>query len=286
MSNTPSLSWNRQDIEQRFFFPGGRHTRVNSFFSSLVGMVFAIGFYLVLLPFSESTISTNFTRQGPIPYAIVFFTGWSLAILLIKWRKLAFQQKSLTYRVVPNDPDFILSGGNADFVFDNIYQIVDDPKHFILFNRINVALSNLKNLGRVGDVGEILQAQAEQDETALDTSYSLLVGFIWAIPVLGFIGTVLGLSVAIGGFAEVLAQSDTNDLEPIKFELRKMTAGLGMAFVTTLQALVAALFLQLMITFLKKSEEEFLEKCSEYCSRNIVNRLRILPFSATKPDGE
>ena len=90
----------------------------------------------------------------------------------------------------PRDSDFILSAGNADIVVDNIYRVVDEPKHFVLFNRIVVALSNLKNLGRIGDVGDILISQADQDEASMDTSYSLINGFIWAIPVLGFIGTV------------------------------------------------------------------------------------------------
>ena len=128
-------------------------------------------------------------------------------------------------------------------------------------------------------MGDILINQGNQDEAALDTSYSLLSGFIWAIPVLGFIGTVLGLSSAIGGFGEVLESA--KDIEQIKTELKSVTAGLSMAFVTTLQALAAALVLQLLTTFLKKGEEEFLEETSQYCTNHIVNRLRIMPFEQT-----
>ena len=282
-ASLPPLSWQRKDIEQRLFFPGGKHTRVNSLLSALIGLMLAVFFYLALIPFYGTLFAKYFTEQGPIPYAIVFFTGWSLAILFLKWRKLVFQQKALNYQVVSKDPDFILSGGNADLVIDNIYEIVDDPRNFILFNRISTALSNLKNLGRVGDVGEILKDQGEQDEAAVDTSYSVLNGFIWAIPVLGFIGTVLGLSSAIGSFALVLQDPEkSQDFSLIKDALREVTGGLGTAFVTTLQALVAALVLQLIITFLKKSEDEFLENCSEYCLRNIVNRLRISPFQSTE----
>ena len=32
------------------------------------------------------------------------------------------------------------------------------------------------------------------------------------------------------------------------------------------------------VLLVKKSEQEFLDSCAEYCSRNIVNRLRLLPF--------
>ena len=155
-----------------------------------------------------------------------------------------------------------------------VYATVDDPRHFILFNRIVVALSNLRNLGRVTDVDTILRSQAEQDESAVETSYSLVQGFVWAIPVLGFIGTVLGLSEAIGQFSGVLGAG--SDVEQISGALKGVTAGLATAFETTLQALVAALVLQLMITSLRKAEEEFLDEAMDYCLRFVVGRLRIV----------
>ena len=110
----------------------------------------------------------------------------------------------------------------------------------------------------------------------METSYSLLRGFIWAIPVLGFIGTVMGLSQAIGGFGKVLGNS--SDMSQITSSLKLVTAGLATAFETPLEALVAALVIQMLFTFLKKSEEEFLDQCAEYCHRHVVNRLRIMPF--------
>src|SRR5690606_7700157 len=104
----------------------------------------------------------------------------------------------------------------------------------------------------------------------------LLQGFVWAIPVLGFIGTVEGLSIAIAGFGSVLGA--TEDFEQVKDALRGVTAGLSVAFETTMQGLVAALVIQLVLTGIKKSEEEFLDACSEYCARHVVGRLRIMPF--------
>ena len=104
----------------------------------------------------------------------------------------------------------------------------------------------------------------------------MLGGFLWAIPILGFIGTVLGLSIAIGEFGSVMSASGKSDA--LLGALKLVTGGLGLAFDTTLEALVAALAIQLTITFLRKSEQEFLDGCSEYCTRQIVNKLRLLPF--------
>jgi hypothetical protein len=107
----------------------------------------------------------------------------------------------------------------------------------------------------------------------METSYALLQGFVWAIPVLGFIGTVLGLSQAIGSFTAVLGTGE--DVSAITGALGKVTAGLATAFDTTLVALVAALIIQLLMVMTKKSEEEFLDEAMEYGIRNIVGRLRL-----------
>lgn len=280
-SQSPLLCWNRDDIERRCGFSGGRFTRVNNLLPFLIALVSTVAFYAALVPFHGTAFGDMFTQRGPTQYATVLFSCWALAILLLKWRKLVLQRKALTHIVVPQDPDFVLSSTTADQVMQRVFAAVDDPKHFTLFNRITIALSNLRNLGRVADVDDILRSQAAQDESSLETSYALVQGFVWAIPVLGFIGTVLGLSAAISAFTGVLGSA--SDMSAISGALRLVTAGLSTAFETTLVALVAALTIQLILTVLKKAEEEFLDECSEYCLRHIVGRLRLLPFEAEQP---
>lgn len=272
----PSLSWTRSDPEELLAFAGGRFTRVNTWCALLLGVLLTVGTYGTLYLSRGSYFSQTFLYRGPIPYAIVFFSSWAVAILALKFLKLRLQQRALNIETVPSDPGFVLSPRTVDDVLNRLYLAADDPRQFLLLNRIKIALSNLKNLGRVTDADEILQSLAANDESSMETSYALLQGFIWAIPVLGFIGTVQGLSLAIGGFGSVL--SSTSELSQIKDALREVTAGLAIAFETTMQGLVAALCIQLMMTALKKSEEEFLDSCQEYCSRNIVGRLRLMPF--------
>lgn len=272
----PVLSWARSDIEQRLFFKGNRFTRVNTLLSLLLAVLLSLAFYAMVLVASDTVLNRKFVGQGPIPITILFLSSWCVAIMFLKWRKLALQRKTIKLQVIPEDPDFVLSPTTVDRVFDRMLELVDDPRQFMLFNRISVALSNLRNIGRVSDVDEILRSQAESDEAISESSYVLLNGFLWAIPILGFIGTVLGLSIAIGEFGTVMsAGGNTDALLPA---LQNVTGGLGIAFDTTLEALVAALMIQMVVTFLRKAEQEFLDDCSEYCTRNIVNRLKLLPF--------
>jgi biopolymer transport protein ExbB/TolQ len=94
--------------------------------------------------------------------------------------------------------------------------------------------------------------------------------FIWAIPILGFIGTVMGLGGAVGS----LGVQDTTNIEGIKDSLGAITGGLGTAFDTTLVALIMSLLLKLPASSLQKAEEDLLNWVDEYCNENLLKRLK------------
>jgi biopolymer transport protein ExbB/TolQ len=175
---------------------------------------------------------------------------------------------------VPQNPDFVLTPETAKVVLKRIDSLVDSSNHFTLLNRIHNAISNLKNIGSVGDVTHVLKAQAEYDDDLMQSSYSLIGGFNWGIPVLGFIGTVLGLGDAIGAFGGTLASAGA-DIASLKDNLKGVTGGLSTSFDTTLIALVAALYVQLRLTFLQQREYAFLDECNDYCQKYVVSRLKL-----------
>ena len=269
----PRLSWVKSDIEQRFGFRGGRYTRVNMGLTFFIAAFFTIAFYGILYVIPPTSLTAMFTDRGITPYPTVFFGFWTAFTLLIKQRKIAFQRRPLRYPILPPDRRFVLTPYTAEEVMCLIGSNAESPKDFLLYRRILLTLSNLRNIGRVSDVDNILRTQADQDSDAMETSYTLISGFLWAIPIFGFIGTVLGLSSAIGSFGGVLsADAELSELIPT---LKEVTGGLATAFETTLIALVIALVLQLWATSVKKSEEEFLDECGEFCSVNIVAKLRM-----------
>ena len=274
------LSWSRQDIENRLGFTGGRFTGVNTTCAFLGAVFLSLGFYAVMIFLFEPNpigqiVSRLFLRPGNlptvIPATVLFF--WGFMILAIKRSKVKFQSRALDLVTLPDSPDFLLTAATAEPVLTRLHNTVDHPHHFILLNRIERALASLKNIGQVGDVSSILRAQAENDEDQVASSYALINGFVWAIPVLGFIGTVQGLSYAIGKFGLTLQAQ--GDMTAIRASLQSVTSGLATAFETTLVALVFALILQLWITFQQKREMAFLDDCNEYCHARVVSRLRV-----------
>ena len=87
----------------------------------------------------------------------------------------------------------------------------------------------------------------------LEESYLIPRYIVWAVPVLGFIGTVLGISLAADGIRRILS-SDTG-LAGMSGELGGAIAPLGIAFDTTLIALSLSVVLMLMLTLVQRGEE-------------------------------
>lgn len=84
----------------------------------------------------------------------------------------------------------------------------------------------------------------------------------WAIPSIGFIGTVRGIGMAMAQ-AEVAVAGD----------IGPMTQSLGLAFNSTFVALLISILLMLMLSFVQRSQEDEILKIQEYCEKNLLNRL-------------
>lgn len=276
-----SLSWLEEDIENRIgLFKAGRYTSPNKLLGLLMAAVVTAGFFaLVVYVFSATPFFERFTMAlirprnlyTTIPAILLFF--WAMAILTIKRQKVLFQARALSLAAMPQQPDFVLTESSAKPVLERIHSMVDHPRHFILFNRIDRALSNLHNLGGVGEVSTVLKEQAEVDESQIASSYTFVNGLVWCIPVLGFIGTVQGLSAGIAHFAKTLQAA--GDLDAIKAGLQGVTSGLATGFETTLVALVCALFIQLYVHYLQQKEMEYMDQYNDYCQAYVISRLRL-----------
>ena len=75
----------------------------------------------------------------------------------------------------------------------------------------------------------------------------------WAIPILGFVGTVLGISLASAGIQRIIGSSE--GLGALSDSIGEAIAPLGIAFDTTLIALSLSLVLTLLQTLLHRWEE-------------------------------
>ena len=274
----PFLRYQSLDPEARFGFPAGHGTTPSSLTCLLLTTVLSAAAYGSAYGWREhewgAVVWEYMTAFGRIPIPIILLSIWSLAFLFVKSLKIRAQRAALRLAFVPEDSAFVLSDSTADAVIDAIDRSVDDPSRFLFLARCRAVLRMMRNLGRVSDVDEILSSRGDQDESSVDSGYTILRGFIWAIPVLGFIGTVVGLTQAMKRFGETM-KSAGQDVAVITEKLKTVLEGLDTAFITTAEALIAVLFIYLIQTLVRRADEQLCDDIRTACSNAIVSRVRI-----------
>jgi len=100
----------------------------------------------------------------------------------------------------------------------------------------------------------------------IELRYNMLRYLVWVIPTLGFIGTVVGIALALESAA---AADDLGNPEAVKAVIAK----LGVAFYTTLLALLQSMALVFVMHLVQGREEGALNDAGQYCLDNLINRL-------------
>ena len=112
---------------------------------------------------------------------------------------------------------------------------------------------------------DFLSKQLELFLHQVELRYNNLKYMIWLIPSLGFMGTVYGIGIAVAKLGE--GSLDDPNL------LTAMAGSLGIAFNTTLLALVLSVFLQFLTQHLEAKEENLINDFGKYILENFINKI-------------
>lgn len=256
-------------------------TNPNILASLGIGLAILVVWYLALAPFIPKAgtaisdyspmefLSSLFYKHFLVSFLNTLFFTWAVSILYLKYKKLNHQKAALLLNVLPMHIGKEIHVGNVGQFIDNVYKLPNNLRDSLMVNRIRKALELFEVRQSASDVREMMASQSDIDSARVGGSYTLPRAFLWAIPLLGFIGTVLGLSQAIGGmnFANV------EDVSKIVSSINAVTSGLGTAFDATLLGLVLAMMLNFPINSMAKQEDDNLNKIDAFCNEVLLPRL-------------
>ena len=120
--------------------------------------------------------------------------------------------------------------------------------------------------GNVQDTTETIMGRLEIAAEQQESELSMLRYLAWAIPSIGFIGTVRGIGVALMRADEAL----TGDLSGV-------TSALGVAFNSTLVALFISILLMLLIHLLQSGQESLVLRLQTICREQFLDKLTDRP---------
>jgi len=220
----------------------------------LMALFILIPALILFFIFGASDISRGlkiFVGNWISPIILWFFTA-SFFHLWLKSKKLA-KEKQYTQQFF----QFFMGADKADLSLDAINQHSQQaklPEDNLLLSR---SILYLNHSGKSDDIDE---AFGIKEREFLRGSYALPRFMIWAIPIIGFIGTVWGISNGISHFSDAMtATSSVTDVSAmLKESLPLVTNSLATAFDTTLLALLLSVPLMMMMLWLEKQEEAYL----------------------------
>ena len=264
--------------------PVGPHpSYVNAWLAGLLGVGLTFVWYLVMfmLPKAEageelsvgSYLRALFTERSWPQYVTTLLTFWCLGILIFKVINLRKQRRAMLIEALPEDIDNEINAGNLVDFHSHVVNFPKPLRNTYIINRIRKALEFFYIRQNNPEVAQMISSQSEVDANKVASSYSMVKVFLWAIPIMGFIGTVLGIGKAIGGFGDVLNVGEGGDMNQIVEALTPVLGSMGVAFDTTLLALVFSILLSFPASGLQNGEEDLVTNVDEYCIDNLLKRL-------------
>jgi biopolymer transport protein ExbB/TolQ len=260
--------------------PGSRRHResrgapadVASWPAALLGFGGTGVFYGLLHLLPSSGFSALFTDRGWVPYVITLISVWALLLIGAKLLRLRREREMLERDLIVLAPDGRLGPDDADLALTALWAEPSQVAESFLARRLERALRHFQSRRRAVEVVEFLASESRADEGRVDASYGLVRVFVWAVPTLGFIGTVIGIGAAVAGFSATLEAASS--LDGMKESIGSVTGGLGVAFDTTLLALVMSILIMFPASAVQRIEEAFLGEVEDYCAEHLVGRLR------------
>lgn len=123
-------------------------------------------------------------------------------------------------------------------------------------------LKRYKNTHNVQHASDAIESSVEALAMQLESGNNMIRYIIWAIPSIGFVGTVRGIGQA-------LAQAD----EALAGDIAGMVASLGVAFNSTFVALLISLLLMFLLHILQSRQDQMVINTQRSCEKNLLAHL-------------
>ena len=202
---------------------------------------------------------------GPEQAACYFCFAWASLILFSRWREVVRQRRAFAHDLLPTDEGARILPEDSRPLSRKVDTVSARSGPYILANMIRLGLNKYAISKAAPDVAEVVRNQADVESSRLVTTMGTVNYLAWAIPAIGFLGTVRGLA---GG----MSMASSQEAEMAKF-IKSATDQLAIAFDCTFIALALSLVLMYFLHAVQRSEETLIIDCQDYCQEHLLLRL-------------
>jgi len=188
---------------------------------------------------------------------------WALAIMTSKWLASARERRLLEEELVPVAPGSRILPEDAREYARQIQALPETEKRRLLPRALLAAMQRFRATRSIQDASAIAREVCDAESDRLDSELAMIRYIAWAIPSIGFIGTVRGIGDALGQ-AHRAVQGDISGV----------TESLGTAFNSTFIALLLSLALMFVLHQLQLRQERLVLDTGGYVDEHLLQHLQ------------
>lgn len=245
--------------------------RLFVFMVSIVAAIVVIGIIrIVAPPMAQEILLDADADFWPFTVQNIMWVAMFIALgeLFLRWGSASDEKKQLKRGYLPTDGQHL----NTETLYKIREGIINRRygKEAFLPRMILRTIDQYSMSNKADQAISVLNSSLELYMHEIDLRYAIMRYLTWLIPSLGFIGTVMGIMFALQ-YAGVPANAESEEF------LYQVTSRLGVAFTTTLLALVMSAVIVLIQSVVQAKEERALNEAGQYCLDNLILRLGVTP---------
>jgi len=189
---------------------------------------------------------------------------WVIAIMSLKTKTALHERKLLSLSLLDVTPGTSILPEDARTYSRTIQTLPDAEREYLLPRTLLAALQRFGSTRNIQDASTAIREICDTESDRLDSELSMVRYIIWAIPAIGFIGTVRGIGEAL-----------TQAQKAVQGDIVGVTIGLGVAFNSTLVALLLSIVIMFMMHQLQLLQERLVLDAQNYCDVNLIRHLQV-----------
>jgi biopolymer transport protein ExbB/TolQ len=188
---------------------------------------------------------------------------WALAIMGSKWLAANRERRLLEASLVTVPPGSRVLPEDAREYARQIQALPEPDRRSLLPRALLAALSRFRATRSIQDASATAREVCGSESDRLDSELAMIRYIAWAIPSIGFIGTVRGIGDALGQ-AHRAVQGDISGV----------TESLGVAFNSTFVALLLSLVLMFVLHQLQLRQERLVLDVESHVDEHLLQNLQ------------
>ncbi|MEX1041329.1 MAG: MotA/TolQ/ExbB proton channel family protein [Pirellulaceae bacterium] len=205
----------------------------------------------------------------PVEYVEVAMFMVGVGALLLKGGQILSDFRGADQVSLPEIPPGRMPISEAPNLLADLREMPARFHNLLIHRRLSSVLEHVEAAETASGLQEELKYLSDIDAERAEHDYSLVRIVIWATPMLGFLGTVIGITLALGNLSpEALVN------EP-KVAMESLLQGLSVAFDTTALALTLSIVLMFGQFLLARVEAEQLTMIDQAASDQLLGRFQV-----------